>query len=196
MKNIEHNQRNRSCRLDPITFRTILLFIYGTGSTVQEVLNLRLADVDLTNGLVTLRRVKIGRKRTLPIGHTLQIALRTFLDSSAQRRGDSEFVFLNSNGNCLRRMTLVYFFQTLCRRTQLCQDHGISRTPGMYDLRHTFAVHCLGAWLRQGKDLRRMLPVLSGYMGHVSWASTEQYLRLVPERFSKQLSSLDLLRPV
>jgi integrase len=195
MKSIEHNQRDKSCRLDPITFRTILLFIYGTGSTVQEVLNLRLADVDLRNGLVTLRRVNIGRKRTLPIGHTLHIALRTYLDSRAQRRGESEFVFLDSIGNCLSRATLVYFFQKLCRSTQLCQEHGFSRTPGMHDLRHTFAVHCIDAWLRQGNDLRRMLPVLSGYLGHVSWASTEQYLRLVPERFSKLMSSLDLVRP-
>jgi integrase len=110
MKSIEHNQRDRSCPLGPMTFRTILLLIYGTGSTVQEIPNPRLADVDLRNGMVTLRRVNIGRRITLPVGHTLHIALRTYLDSSAQRRGDSEFVFLNNNGNCLRRRTLVYFF--------------------------------------------------------------------------------------
>ena len=60
----------------------------------------------------------------------------------------------------------------------------------MHDLRHTFAVHCLEAWLREGKDLRQKLPVLSGYMGHAILKTTEQYLRLVPERFVKSLSRL------
>lgn len=52
------------------------------------------------------------------------------------------------------------------------------------------AVHCLEAWLREGKVLRQKLPVLSGYMGHAILKSTERYLRLVPGRFVKSLSSL------
>jgi hypothetical protein len=52
------------------------------------------------------------------------------------------------------------------------------------------AVPCLEAWLREGKDLRQKLPVLSGYMGHAILKSTEQYLRLIPGRFVKSLSSL------
>jgi len=63
-------------------------------------------------------------------------------------------------------------------------------TMRVHDLRHTFAVHCLNAWLREGKDAREMLPILSAYMGHVMLRSTEQYLRLVPDRFKKQLARL------
>jgi integrase/recombinase XerD len=60
----------------------------------------------------------------------------------------------------------------------------------MHDLRHTFAVHCLEVWVRQGKDLRQKLPLLSGYLGHAILKSTELYLRLVPGRFVKSLESL------
>jgi integrase/recombinase XerD len=60
----------------------------------------------------------------------------------------------------------------------------------MRDLRHTFAVHVLETWVREGKDLRQKLPVLSGYMGHALLTSTELYLRLVPNRFVKPLSRL------
>ena len=73
---------------------------------------------------------------------------------------------------------------------RIYQESSYSPTPGMHDLRHTFAVHCLEAWLREGKDLRQKLPVLSGYMGHAILVSTELYLRLVPGRFTKPLSSL------
>jgi|GEM_PF-343278 quercetin dioxygenase-like cupin family protein len=60
----------------------------------------------------------------------------------------------------------------------------------IHDLRHTFAVHVLEGWMRQGKDLRQMMPVLSAYLGHTLLKSTELYLRLVPERFMKPLSTL------
>jgi integrase len=59
-----------------------------------------------------------------------------------------------------------------------------------YDLRHTFAVHVLETWVREGKDLRQKLPVLSGYMAHALLKSTELYLRLVPDRFVKPLARL------
>src|SRR4030095_10305509 len=52
------------------------------------------------------------------------------------------------------------------------------------------STHVLEGWMRQRKDLRQMLPVLSGYLGHALLKSTELYLRLVPERFVKPLSKL------
>ena len=73
------------------------------------------------------------------------------------------------------------------------RSHGFGRCA----LRFSTAIakyaawkHCLEAWLKQGKDLRQKLPVLSGYMGHAILKSSEQYLRLVPGRFVKSLSSL------
>jgi integrase/recombinase XerD len=61
-------------------------------------------------------------------------------------------------------------------------------------LRRTFAVHCMRKWLREGKDLRRMLPLLGAYLGHVSLSSTEAYLAVTPERFGVQLWRLGSAR--
>ena len=52
-------------------------------------------------------------------------------------------------------------------------------------------MHVLENWVREGKDLRQKLPVLSGYMGHALLQSTEVYLRLVPDRFVKPLLRLE-----
>jgi len=60
----------------------------------------------------------------------------------------------------------------------------------MHDLRHTFAVHCLEAWVRKDKDLQQKLLLLSGDLGHATMKSTELYLRLVPGRFVKSLATL------
>lgn len=53
----------------------------------------------------------------------------------------------------------------------------------MHDLRHTFAVHSLLRWYRQGADLDAKLPVLATYMGHLSVVGTQHYLHLTAELF-------------
>ena len=190
IKCIELNHDSKARQLDNLTLKTIVLILYGTGALVSEVLNLRCSDVDLNADLLTLRRITSGNARTVSIGCAVHNCFHTYLSAHPNRTGSKEFVFLNRRGNRVPTLTLVHNFRLLCIRAKLCQEHGISRTPGMHDLRHTFAVHCLDRWLAQGKDLRTMLPILSAYMGHVMWRSTEQYLRLVPGRFWKQLSRL------
>jgi integrase/recombinase XerD len=180
----------RTPLLDPMTMRTFLLFLYGTGARVHEGIGLCTSDIDFRHSLVSLREADGARKRMLPIGRTLRNTLDLYLQSSTAQRGDGDLVFVTCNGRQLRRGTLRYNFVRICARARIRQEHGYSPTPGMHDLRHTFAVHCLEAWLRGGKDLRQKLPVLSGYMGHMILKSTEQYLRLVPGRFVESLSSL------
>jgi integrase len=180
----------RTPLFDPMTIRTFLLFIYGTGARVYEAINLRLSDINFPNKLVSLRRLDGGQRRVLPIGRILRNTLDLYVQSSAAQRGGKDLVFVTCDGRPLKHNTLRYNFVRMCARARICQENGYSPTPGMHDLRHTFAVHVLEAWARQGKDLRQMLPVLSGYLGHALLKSTELYLRLVPERFTKPLSTL------
>jgi integrase len=180
----------RTPLFDPLTMRTFLLFLYGTGARVYEAISLRVSDLDFANNLVSLRQPDGGRKRMLPIGRTLRNTLDLYLQSSAAQRGEADLVFVTRDGRRLRRNSLRYNFVRMCARARIHQEHGYSRTPGMHDLRHTFAVHVLEAWVREGKDSRQKLPVLSGYMGHALLKSTELYLRLVPDRFVEPLSRL------
>ena len=176
--------------IDPMTMRTFLLFIYGTGARVYEAISLRVSDINFPNKLVSLRRPDGGQRRVLPISRTLRNTLDLYVQSSATLRKGTDLVFLTNSSKRLSYCTLRYNFVRMCARARIRQEHGHSPTPGIYDLRHTFAVHVMEAWVRQGKDLRQMLPVLSGYMGHAIMTSTERYLRLVPERFVKPLSTL------
>jgi integrase len=175
---------------DPMTIRTFLLFIYGTGARIYEAINLRVSEINFQNKLASLRRQDGGQRRMLPISRSLRNTLDLYVQSSAAQRGGADLVFVTRDGRPLRPHTLRYNFVRICSRARIRQEHGYSPTPGMHDLRHTFAVHVLEAWVRQGKDLRQMLPVLSGYMGHALLKSTELYLRLVPDRFVKPLSTL------
>jgi integrase/recombinase XerD len=183
-------QLDRSCVLDQNTVRTLLLFIYGTGARLAEALSLRLENVDLRKRLVTVPDPREGRARTIPFGRNLEKCLRSYLISCAGRRVSCLNFFLDKKGKAIADPTFRGNFQRLLRRAGIRQGVDATRPPGIRDLRHTFAVHRLSAWLKQGKNPRRMLPVLSAYMGHVKWTATEQYLSLTPERFLDQLSRL------
>jgi integrase len=61
-------------------------------------------------------------------------------------------------------------------------------------MRHTFAVHRLTDWYRQGLDIHARLPWLSAYMGHDNVLGTEVYLTataelmaLASQRFEQRL---------
>jgi site-specific recombinase XerD len=55
------------------------------------------------------------------------------------------------------------------------------KAPRIHDLRHTFAVHRLLAWYRDGQDVQSRLPWLATYLGHVDIHSTQVYLRPTAE---------------
>jgi integrase/recombinase XerD len=180
----------RTRLIDPMTIRTFLLFIYGTGARVYEAINLRVSDINFASMLVILRHPEGGRRRVLPIGRTLRNTLDLYVQSTAKQRGEADSVFVTVKGRKLRFATMRYNFVRICVRARIHQEHSYSPTPGLHDLRHTFAVHVLETWVREGKDLRQKLPLLSGYMGHSLLKSTELYLRLVPDRFVKPLARL------
>jgi integrase len=58
---------------------------------------------------------------------------------------------------------------------------GATYQPRIHDLRHTFAVHRLIAWYREGAEVQRLLPYLSDYLGHAYLAATSVYLSMTPE---------------
>ena len=71
------------------------------------------------------------------------------------------------------------------------------KLPRIHDIRHTFAVHALLRWYREGGNVQSKLPLLSVYMGHSSVVHTQYYLRfiddvviLASERFEKRYSTL------
>jgi integrase len=177
----------KSREMAPGTFHILLLFLYSTGARINEALSLSREDVDLSRGTVTFRGPLASRIRTIPIGANLLKRLREYAISLGANR---ENFFVRENGKAIRIAAVSVGFQTLRCKAGLARSKDISRQPRVQDLRRTFAVHCMREWLKQGKDLRIMLPVLGAYLGHVSLTSTEAYLAVTPERFSAQLLSL------
>src|SRR5207248_345006 len=55
---LEATAARERCDLSSLTFRTLLLLLYGTGLRVSEALGLDMADVDLQEGILLIRESK------------------------------------------------------------------------------------------------------------------------------------------
>ena len=60
-------------KVQSVTFRALLLLLYGTGLRISEALSLTLADVDLSQSLLTIHNTKFFKTRWVPIGPQLSV---------------------------------------------------------------------------------------------------------------------------
>ena len=170
--------------IQPPTLRALLLLLYGAGLRRGEVLKLTVADVDLPRGLLTVREGKFFKSRVVPLGPDLTRVLqeyvrwRTASQSSASAVG---LFFVGRDGKGFDRRTLNRAFKRLREHIGLRRTDQLRYQPRLHDLRHTFAVHRLIAWYRQGADVQRLLYHLSTYLGHINLEHTQVYLTMVPE---------------
>lgn len=161
----------------PALFRVL----YGCGLRCGEALRLTRSDVDLARGILTIRQGKFRKERVVPLAPSLLARLRRYAADMGERPETAIFFPAPHGGSYSLRAPYTTFRRLL--RAAGIQHGGRGRGPRVHDLRHTFAVHRLEAWYRDGADLGAKLPLLSAYMGHASIAATQQYLRLTAELF-------------
>jgi integrase/recombinase XerD len=176
-------QRNRSC-VEPTTVRTMILLLYGAGLRLREVVDLARSDVDLKARVLTIRQTKFYKSRFVPVGLQLCEALARYIWRPGSRlpsTGDEAAFFTTRAGVPMNRCTVERIFQRLRERAGIRRFDGARYQPRLHDLRHSFAVHRLTSWYRQGLDVQRLLPQLSVYLGHVHLDATSVYLSMTPE---------------
>ena len=181
--NVEISRRG-AVQLDAVTFRTLLLLLYGAGLRFSEATGLTLADVDLTEAVLTIRATKFYKCRLVPIGPQLATALANYMPLRRRRgfaQDETSFLVANRDGTRLASSTVQAAFDALRRIAKVHGTAGGRQIPRLHDLRHSFAVHSLTAWYRQGADVQRLLPVLSTYLGHSDLEGTKVYLSMTPE---------------
>lgn len=162
----------------PVLFRVL----YCCGLRPAEAANLCTDDVDWERGCLYLRQAKGHKDRVVPLSTDLWALCRAYDTSIRDLLPRRHAFFPNRYGNSLDPSTFDDWFH------QLWDDAGIAHVSGnpprLYDFRHTFCVHRLNRWVREGQDVHALLPYLSRYLGHTSLAMTDYYLHVVPEFFT------------
>ncbi len=159
-----------------------LLFrvLYSCGLRLNEALSLTIGDVDIENGIITIKGGKSKVDRYVPMSWQLSDRCATYQETVLDGADSSGIFFSAPSGGKYGHSTVTYMWN------QILHSAGIPKNddgPRIHDLRHTFAVHCLKKWVDDGEQVNALLPVLSSYMGHVNLGSVNKYLRLTADVF-------------
>jgi integrase len=167
----------------------IFRLLYGCGFRISEVLNLRVQDVDLNQGVLTVRQGKFRKDRLVPVALSLVNRLRKYEAGLGNRPPDA-FFFPAPNGKAYSLRPVYTLFRKLLLQCGIPHE-GRGKGPRLHDLRHGFAVHTLLRWYQEGADLNAKLPLLATYLGHESLSGTQRYLHLTAELFPEIVARAD-----
>ena len=148
----------------------MLELAYASGLRISELVNLRLEQLQLESGFLTVIG-KGNKERVVPVGRKAIAALQRYLGNGrptlVMSRTPSN-VFITSRGTAFSRITLWKRIKVRTRRS------GVERNITPHMLRHSFATHLL----EHGADLR----IIQELLGHASINTTEIYTHVAGSR--------------
>ncbi|MFJ1302488.1 site-specific tyrosine recombinase XerD [Pseudomonadota bacterium AL_CKDN230030165-1A_HGKHYDSX7] len=151
--------------------RAMLETLYATGLRVSELVNVKVLDVSLNEGVVRVVQGKGGKDRLVPLGaeaaHWLDQYLREARPELAGGRA-ADAMFLTARAEAMSRQA----FWQLVKKYALLADVRAPLSPHV--LRHAFATHLLN----HGADLR----VVQLLLGHADISTTQIYTHVARER--------------
>jgi site-specific recombinase XerD len=182
---LENARTLRAYRLFPLrptTVHMVLALLYGLGLRLGEARRLQVADVDLTRATLLIRQTKFHKSRLVPFGPRFAACLARYID---RRRtifpplASDDPLFVASARAPLSEQAVRGAFRMLLGKAGI-RIIGRHR-PRLHDLRHSFAVHRLLRWYREGVDVQAQISRLSTFMGHIDIQSTQVYLTVTPD---------------
>jgi integrase/recombinase XerC len=154
--------------------RAMLETLYSAGVRVSELVGLNLLDLELPDGVVTVRG-KGKKERLALLGPAAVRAVSRWLDDRKQLldrvRRDTDAVFLNKAGG---RLTTRSVGRLLAKHLRAA---GLDPRTSPHTLRHSFATHLLDA----GADIRGVQELL----GHKSLVTTQVYTHVTTKRLQE-----------
>lgn len=149
--------------------QSLWCLFYGSGLRRQEVLNLRLIDLDIRHQLLHVQTSKGGKRRVLPLSKRQVTALVSYIkeERPQPKEGFEEALILGRKGGKAQSL--------LGAQLQLWQDGtGLGRVLCWHVLRHTIATNLV----EKGMKIEQV----SHFLGHKNVVSTGHYLHYLKAR--------------
>ena len=150
---------------------TLLSLLYDSGARVQEITDLKLKDIRLTNPAMVTLTGKGRKARQVPLMKEtcklLDVYIRNFNLNSEPLTSP---LFFNQKGQALSRYGITYILKKYVSKAEL---HSDTRKISPHVLRHTKAMHLLRAGVN--------MIYIRDFLGHVDISTTEVYARIDAE---------------
>jgi site-specific recombinase XerD len=167
--------------LRPHTVGTLFGLLYTTGIRIGEACALNIEHFLPAERKLYIAEGKFRKSRWIVLSVSTTRALRQYQDRRMREGANAPDspLLLNQRRHRLCCSPARRAFRQLLHE---CHIPWTRRGgPRIHHLRHTFAVHRLLAWYRDGEDVNARLPALATYMGHVNISSTQIYLQATAE---------------
>jgi site-specific recombinase XerD len=145
----------------------LLVTMFNTGARVQEVVDLKVGDLQLTKPL-QVRLCGKGRKvRFCPIWPQTADLLRLLCDETGITDQTNAPLFRNHRGEPITRYGIRYILSQHCDRAKATCPSLVGKRLHPHSMRHSTAIHLL----KSGVDL----VTVSHWLGHASINTTNRY---------------------
>lgn len=165
--------RRKCDKLKKLTTPVIFRLLYSTGMRTNEARLLGRSDVNLAEGVISIRQTKGEQQRYVVMHPTLLPVLKRYDSAVDEICPDREYFFPSPRGGNLTNTWLTDVFREMW-------DKKNSSHATAYELRHHYAIVNINRWQDMGFELYDHLLYLSKSMGHVSVESTRGYYAIIP----------------
>ena len=150
---------------------TLLSLLYDSGARVQEITDLQLKDIRLTNPAMVTLTGKGRKARQVPLMKETCTLLDTYIRNfDLNSEPLTARLFFNKKGEALSRYGITYILKKYVSKAEL---DGSARKISPHGLRHTKAMHLLRAGVN--------MIYIRDFLGHVDISTTEVYARIDAE---------------
>lgn len=156
--------------------RVVLALIYSAGLRGQEVINLKISDVDFDRKVIHIRQSKYKKDRIVPLAETMAVGLKKYL------KAENPHLWLFNGKEPDGRYSvrgLSWVMRENLKKTSITKD------VNLHSLRHSYATHLL----EQGLNI----VTLKEMLGHADITTTMLYLHVAQCPLIKPHSPLDTL---
>ena len=143
--------------------KAMLEVLYATGIRVSELINLKVADVNLAMNFLQCH--DNNKDRVIPFTNETREALDNYLHNarSTMCREEQEYLFINCQGTPMTRQGFWKIIKYYSAKA------GIKKDITPHTIRHSFAMHLVS----NGADLKSVQEML----GHSDISTTQIYLK-------------------
>jgi integrase len=153
----------------PVFFR----LLYSSGMRTCEARLLEVKDVDLAQGVISIRRSKDSRQHFVALHDSMAKLLGEYDRTIRLIYPERAYFFPSPRGPFLSKRWVSKTFGLIWG--QASPSHATA-----YELRHNYAVENINGWVGEGLGFFSRLVYLSKSMGHTALESTKRYFHLVP----------------